>query len=204
MASVDQGASQRRGSSTPTSSPIGQDSTLLPQTSAGQSYSSNILGVRDSYDIQSQAATFKDAQLTPIGAATVEVSSSVGTSYRGSFLGAPVSHDTQTQAARAKEAQQFPIGQTGNATDAQSSQGTYFEGALGGISPISGTGGGGGSTTTTTYKLRARDSSCLVTNPARYVEWTTTVTPLSTSSFGGVLPCGGPLVELTLLSQKTA
>jgi hypothetical protein len=54
------------------------------------------------------------------------------------------------------------------------------------------------------FKLRARDSACIITNPNRYVEWTTTSTPLTVASYIGALPCGGPLVELTVLSILTS
>lgn len=60
-----------------------------------------------------------------------------------------------------------------------------------------------GTSLTTTYKLRARDSSCALNNPNKYVEWTTTTTPLTVASYPGALPCGGPLVELTILSKIT-
>lgn len=61
---------------------------------------------------------------------------------------------------------------------------------------------GGGAAAVITYKLRARDSACVLSNPNKYVEWTTTTVPLTVASYPGVLPCGGPLVELTILSIK--
>lgn len=62
----------------------------------------------------------------------------------------------------------------------------------------------GGGAPVLNFKLRARDSACLITNPNRYVEWTTTTTPLTVASYVGALPCGGPLVELTVLSILTS
>jgi hypothetical protein len=62
---------------------------------------------------------------------------------------------------------------------------------------------GGGAATITYYKLRARDSACVLSNPNKYVEWETTTFPLTVASYTGVLPCGGPLVELAVLSIKT-
>jgi len=62
---------------------------------------------------------------------------------------------------------------------------------------------GGGAATITYYKLRARDSACVLSNPNKYVEWETTTFPLTVASYPGVLPCGGPLVELAVLSIKT-
>lgn len=55
---------------------------------------------------------------------------------------------------------------------------------------------------TTYYRLRARDSACALSSPTKYVFWTSTVKTLG--SYSGSLPCGGPLVELTVLSSRVS
>jgi len=61
--------------------------------------------------------------------------------------------------------------------------------------PLPVTSGSGG----TLYRLRARDSSGPLTDPTRFVYWTSAV--VSLSSYTGSLPFGGPLVELTTLDS---
>lgn len=190
---ADQGASQRRGNDTTTSSPIGQATTLSPQSSSGDTYFDNNLGPLGGNDIPSEGVRFKDTQLTSIGldatVGTNEVSSAHGASYRENSIGAVGGHDIPSLAARPKQIQIWPIGQGGTSTGTTSSQGVYFETTLGTLSPI------GGSTATPSvlyYKLRARDTG------ASYVEWVTTVTPLTTASYPGT-PVG-TLVELTVMS----
>ena len=51
---------------------------------------------------------------------------------------------------------------------------------------------------TTVYYLRAQDQNCLPT--ISYVYWTSTI--ISLSSYTGALPCGGPLINLTVLAQR--
>lgn len=56
-----------------------------------------------------------------------------------------------------------------------------------------------GGASITMYRLRARDSACALSNPNRYVYWTSSQKTLL--SYGGSLPCGGPLVELYVVSK---
>ena len=56
-----------------------------------------------------------------------------------------------------------------------------------------------GSAVVTHYYLRAQDQGCLPT--ITYVYWVSTV--ISIGSYGGSLPCGGPLINLTVLSQRS-
>jgi hypothetical protein len=192
---ADQGASQRRGNDTTTSSPIGQATTLSPQSSSGDTYFDNNLGQASGNDDPSAGARSKTTQVTGIGlgntvgVGTNEVSSSQGTSYQENSLGPIGGNDIPSLAARPKEIQIWPIGQGGNSTGTSSSQGVYFETSISQISPI------GGSTATPSviyYKLRAKDTG------ASYVEWVTTVTPLTTASYPGT-PVGS-LVDLTVMS----
>jgi hypothetical protein len=189
---ADQGASQRRGNDTTTSSPIGQATTLSPQSSSGDTYFDNNFGQATGNDDPSEGARSKTTKVTSIGLSstvgTNEVSSSQGASYQENSLGAVSGNDIPSLAARPKEIQIWPIGQGGNSTGTSSSQGVYFETSISQISPI----GTPGTTSTLFYKLRAKDTG------AGYVEWVTTVTPLTTASYPGT-PVG-TLVDLTVMS----
>jgi hypothetical protein len=151
MASIDQGASQRRGNDNANNSPVGQGSTLSPKSSSGETYY-DPLGYTDGFDIPS-AGRFKTPNLTPIGGGPIVTGNNMPSAFEVSAI----------------------------------------------FSPFGTTTSSGPPATVVTYKLRARDSAC---GSPTYVEWTTTTTPLTVASFPGPLPCGGPLVELTVLSQK--
>lgn len=191
---ADQGASQRRGMDTAQQTPIGQATTTSPQGSTGETYFDGSLGPTGGNDTPGARAGYKDTQVTQIGLlgspiGTNAVSSSQGTSYRETAM-VTGGNDSASTAVKSKEIQVYPIGQNTSATETSSAHGIYFESTLGAITPIGGT-----TAAAIYYKLRARDTG------ASYVEWVTTVTPLSTSSYPGT-PVG-TLVELTVLSQHT-
>lgn len=194
---ADQGASQRRGTESAVT-PIGQSSTLNPVESYGTSYYSSNAGPVMANDGASFASRAREVGYTQIGVA-VEVPGSQGTGYSNPYLGARDAHDLQAFPVRTKT-DRSSIGVQTPETSAHGS--SYNSDILGAITPIGG--GGGGVTITTYYKLRARDSACSPVTPSSYVEWVTTVTPLTVASYGGALPCGGPLVDLTVLSIRTS
>lgn len=145
-------------------------------------------------DQSSFGVRLREAGITQIGVGS-EVSGTRGTGYTNPTLGARDAHDLPTSVTRTKTT----LSSLGQNTPETTAHGTsYYNDNLGAISPITGT---GGTTITTYYKLRARDSAC---GSPTYVEWVTTVTPLTVASYGGALPCGGPLVDLTVLSIRTS
>lgn len=186
---ADQGASQRRGTES-TVSLISQGNTLVPAESYGTSYFESSLGPSISNDTSSFGARLRETAQTQIGV-NVEVPGTQGTSYSGPTLGPKDGNDMSSAVSRPKSQNSL----IGTAIAETAFYGTsYTEDALGltsAIFPI----GTGGTSVTTYYKLRARDTG------ASYVEWVTTVTPLSTASYPGI-PVGS-LVELTVLSIVT-
>lgn len=183
---ADAGASQRRGTESAIT-PIGQSSTLIPVDSVGISYYSSSAGPLVPNDLPTVVSRAKEAGVTPIGG--FEVRNSSGT-YSNSPLGVRSGHDLPTAVVRVKTANSS-IGQQPPETSAHGT--SYYTGVLGAITPYGST--GGVAPTVTTYKLRAKDTG------AGYVEWTTTVTPLTTGSYPGV-PVGA-LTDLTVLSWIT-
>jgi hypothetical protein len=182
---ADQGASQRRGPES-TVSLISQPQTLLPVETFGISYFESSLGPSVSNDTSSFGTRPRETAQTQIGVNN-EVPGTKGTSYFGDALGPKDGNDMSNEAARAKTQGSL----IGLGTPETSAHGTsYTEDALGLTSPIFPI--GTGSSVTTYYKLRARDTG------ASYVEWVTTVTPLTTGSYPGT-PVGS-LVDLTVLS----
>lgn len=148
-------------------------------------------------DGASLASRAREVGYTQIGVA-VEVPGAQGTGYSNPNLGTRDAHDLQAIPTRAKTS----LSSIGLNTPETSAHGSsYNSDILGAITPI---GGGGGVTVTTYYKLRARDAACSPVTPSSYVEWVTTTTPLTVASYGGALPCGGPLVDLTVLSIRTS
>jgi hypothetical protein len=185
---ADGGASQRRGL-TSAITPIGQSSTLSPVETSGISYYSSASGPGFPVDFSSSVSRAKQSLLSSLNVASPETPNQ-GTTYINTNLGARGAHDLSVTPYRAKSVG-FTLGASTPETPNHGT--TYINSTLGSITPY----GGGGTVIVTTYKLRARDSG---PGPLAYVEWTTTSTPLSVGSFGGIMPNGGPLVELTLLS----
>lgn len=184
---ADAGASQRRGVES-TGTTIGQSSNLLPVDSSGISYYSSSAGPVLTTDMAAVASRSRETGITSIGVGT-EVTGASG-SYSFSPLGIRDAHDVPAVPSRAKSVNS-PLGL---ATPESSSAGTsYFSDNFGAMTPFGSTVVAG--TTTTTYKLRAKDTG------AGYVEWTTTVTPLTTASYPGV-PVG-VLTDLTVMSWIT-
>jgi len=208
MASVDQGASQRRAGGSQ-GTPIGQASALMPRGSSGESSSNTPLGTLGGTDRASGAARRHEDGVTQIGTyGSTEVSSARGTSYQQPLgtdggrdvpvtvfdpnfnptLGLIGGHDVGSSATRVKELLQFRL----SATPDNSPAGMYFEPFLGQMTPI-----GGGGTAVVRYKLRALDDGAL---PAiQYVYWTSTSVDIGTYPFAP--PFGGPLSNLTILAR---
>jgi hypothetical protein len=184
---ADQGASQRRGTDS-AGSPISQANTLYPNDAAGQYYYSPAGGTLMSNDMAAYAPRRYEDLQTKIGVDLKETNTQ-GTSYVNPNF---ASKDDQEHyiAVRRISADRSPLNV---ATPETSAHGTYLQGSMT-ATPI------GGISLTTTFKLRARDSGA---GPIAYVEWSTTSTPLSVGSYSGVMPNGGPLVELTVLSIVT-
>jgi len=208
MASVDQGASQRRAGGSQVT-PVGQASALFPKTSSGESYSNVPLGELGGRDEFSGVIRRHQDEYTKIGTyGSSEVSSSQGTAYppplgvdngrdlsqtvftfdTDHLVGTVTGHDAGSSVTRFKESLQFKIGLS-TLPDGTSS---YFEWFLGAMSPI-----GGGGTAVSHYKLRAQDDGAL---PAiQYVYWTSLTVDISTYPFAP--PFGGPLSHLVILAR---
>jgi len=210
MASVDQGASQRRAYGSQVT-PIGQASALMPRGSQGESYSSSQLGALTGEDKVSGAARRHQDGVTPIGTyGSTEVLGSRGTVYMqplgttggkdisvivfdpnyNPLLGLPAGRDAGSAPARVKESLQFRIGLT--TLPDNSPAGLYFEPFLGAMTAV-----GGGGTAVVRYKLRARDDGALPS--IQYVYWTSTSVDIGTYPFAP--PFGGPLSNLTILAR---
>jgi hypothetical protein len=83
------------------------------------------------------------------------------------------------------------IARSGGLVGGQALETGQTQGETGGL-PIAGTGG-----TASHYYLRAQDQGCLPT--LTYVYWVSTT--VSLNSYLGVKPCGGPLINLTILAK---
>jgi len=185
MASVDQGASQRRGTQG-AGTRVGQASTLSPKGSEGESYltsSTSLVG----QDIASSAARQRD-QVTQIGLSTMEVSPNRGTSYRSQSAGSQFASDKPGADRRTKEPLQSSIGSSGQTQTSARGQYVGMDQAF--PTPLT----GGGSATVVTYKLRAQDSGF---GPVTYVYWTSTT--VSTASYPGT-PVGA-LINLVIVAR---
>lgn len=182
---AEQGPSQRRGTESAVT-PISATYNAPPEsnTTSGYSPAVTLLG----NDTTSNEVRPRETGITQIGVPTV-VTGLQGT-YTTSNLGAFAQPDYSAAIVRAKETGISPLGQTTPETSAHGS--AYTTQSLGAPTPIGGT---TGPSVTTYYKLRARDTG------ASYVEWVTTGTPLSVTSYPGT-PVG-TLVELTVLSIVT-
>ena len=187
---AEQGASQRRGNESVTTL-TGQPNTLTPTGTSGVSYYSSAAGPVLATDTMGVVARVREAGRTPIGVAIPE-SSTQGTGYSNAPLGVRDGHDLMSVPSRVKTARS-PIGVSIPETNAHGT--SYASSLFGSISPIGGTGGTPTPTAVTYYKLRAKDTG------AGYVEWVTTVTPLTVASYTGT-PVG-TLVDLTVLSIIT-
>ncbi len=183
MASVDQGASQRRGASTSGTSPVGQASALSPVSSTGQSYFSNFAGPITNHDTLSGSGHFKDSRLSLVG--TVggsEVVSSQGNSYRQ--LGLPlVGNDTGSITVRAKEPLVSPMFQTTTTTDVANTPGTYSPSASSAFGMTTAI-GGGSAAPTPFYKMIGMDHNV----NGLYDTWVVKGSPDFTGAqYGGLL-----------------
>lgn len=221
MASVDQGASQRRAGNTAGQSPVGQGSSLSPLGSSGQSYAGPTLG-QASQGSGSSWRRSVGSQPGP-GSANPETPDR-GTSYFSPSLSAPGAHDTAVAVRSLSVQASSPLGTADPETP---DRGKYYSSALsvlgahdvpsarrgteealvtriptsGQETPDRSTGFFGTRvgdpmryrTTVTYYKLRAQDTSQLPT--VAYVYWTSTSPTLS--SFTG----GGTLAGLTVLAS---